>query len=155
MERLWASSGQRALESSRILVIGSSATSAGILKNLVLPGKRCPFTLYGQVAIHDARPMFKMMVLAKDLDFASWIVFRSGLAPANFLPSPSGIGHYTVLDSQDVAPEDAGNNFFLHYNSIGKPRAKEIVRFLNEMNESVDGEADISVRCDPRILEAL
>src|SRR5258708_31910060 len=71
MERLWASSGQRALESSRILVIGSSATSAGILKNLVLPGKRCPFTLYSQVAIHDAKGMFKMMELAKDFDFVS------------------------------------------------------------------------------------
>ncbi|KAF8590696.1 hypothetical protein K439DRAFT_1403422 [Ramaria rubella] len=36
--RLWASSGQNALESSRILVISASATSTSILKNLVLPG---------------------------------------------------------------------------------------------------------------------
>ncbi|GBE84542.1 hypothetical protein SCP_0605210 [Sparassis crispa] len=36
--RLWAASGQSALESSRILVISASATSTAILKNLVLPG---------------------------------------------------------------------------------------------------------------------
>ncbi|KAI9456743.1 hypothetical protein F5148DRAFT_365848 [Russula earlei] len=36
--RLWASMGQSALESARILVIGASATATSILKNLVLPG---------------------------------------------------------------------------------------------------------------------
>ncbi|KAL5504879.1 hypothetical protein ACEPAH_7542 [Sanghuangporus vaninii] len=36
--RLWAASGQSALESARILVISASATSTSILKNLVLPG---------------------------------------------------------------------------------------------------------------------
>lgn len=36
--RLWASSGQSALESAHILVLSSSATSTSILKNLVLPG---------------------------------------------------------------------------------------------------------------------
>ncbi|KAF8650721.1 hypothetical protein AX16_005094 [Volvariella volvacea WC 439] len=36
--RLWAASGQAALENSRLLVISGSATSTSILKNLVLPG---------------------------------------------------------------------------------------------------------------------
>jgi NEDD8-activating enzyme E1 regulatory subunit len=36
--RLWAASGQSALEAARILVLGASATSTSILKNLVLPG---------------------------------------------------------------------------------------------------------------------
>ncbi|OSD07684.1 hypothetical protein PYCCODRAFT_1380781 [Trametes coccinea BRFM310] len=36
--RIWAASGQAALESSRVLVLSSSATSTSILKNLVLPG---------------------------------------------------------------------------------------------------------------------
>lgn len=36
--RIWAASGQAALESARILVVSSSATSTSILKNLVLPG---------------------------------------------------------------------------------------------------------------------
>lgn len=35
---LWAATGQAALESARILVLGASATSTSILKNLVLPG---------------------------------------------------------------------------------------------------------------------
>ena len=36
--RLWAASGQAALEHSRILVLSASATSTSVLKNLVLPG---------------------------------------------------------------------------------------------------------------------
>ncbi|PCH41969.1 hypothetical protein WOLCODRAFT_137629 [Wolfiporia cocos MD-104 SS10] len=36
--RLWAASGQSALESARILVLSASATSTAVLKNLVLPG---------------------------------------------------------------------------------------------------------------------
>ncbi|KAK2462771.1 hypothetical protein APHAL10511_005162 [Amanita phalloides] len=36
--RLWAASGQAALEDARILLISASATSTSILKNLVLPG---------------------------------------------------------------------------------------------------------------------
>ncbi|KAK0552023.1 hypothetical protein OC845_001882 [Tilletia horrida] len=36
--RLWASSGQRSLESASILLIGATALGAHILKNLVLPG---------------------------------------------------------------------------------------------------------------------
>ena len=88
--RLWAASGQAALESSRTLVLAASATSTSILKNLVLPG----------------------------------------------------IGHFTILDSQDVTSADAGNNFFLNgYSSIGKNRAEEALPLLNELNDSVDGKA--------------
>ncbi|EJD08513.1 uncharacterized protein FOMMEDRAFT_131246 [Fomitiporia mediterranea MF3/22] len=91
--RLWAASGQTALESARILVISASATSTSILKNLVLPG----------------------------------------------------IGHFTFLDPGSVSQEDAGNNFFLEGpESIGKSRAKEAVRLLRELNDSVEGEADTS-----------
>ncbi|KIM24858.1 hypothetical protein M408DRAFT_331530 [Serendipita vermifera MAFF 305830] len=36
--RLWAATGQSALESARLLVIGATATSTSVLKNLVLPG---------------------------------------------------------------------------------------------------------------------
>lgn len=38
LRRLWAASGQNALESSRVLVINGTATSTSTLKNLVLPG---------------------------------------------------------------------------------------------------------------------
>ncbi|KAF9531366.1 hypothetical protein CPB83DRAFT_848913 [Crepidotus variabilis] len=90
--RLWAASGQSALESSRILVISGTATSTSILKNLVLPG----------------------------------------------------IGHFTILDPAKVTPEDAGNNFFLEgSDSIGKFRAEEAVRLLLELNDGVDGNADL------------
>ncbi|KDR70143.1 hypothetical protein GALMADRAFT_254985 [Galerina marginata CBS 339.88] len=90
--RLWAASGQAALESSRILVISGTATSTSILKNLVLPG----------------------------------------------------IGHFTILDPLKVTPEDAGNNFFLEGpSSIGKSRAEEAVRLLGELNDGVEGKADL------------
>lgn len=36
--RLWASSGQKSLESAHVLCIGGSYLSACVLKNLVLPG---------------------------------------------------------------------------------------------------------------------
>lgn len=58
----------------------------------------------------------------------------------------TGIGHFTILDSQDVSPEDAGNNFFLHQSSIGKSRAKESVQHLSELNDAVEAVADTSVR---------
>ncbi|KAJ7267019.1 hypothetical protein B0H12DRAFT_1179488 [Mycena haematopus] len=91
--RLWAASGQSALENSRLLVISASATSTSILKNLVLPG----------------------------------------------------IGHFTILDPATVTPRDAGNNFFLEgESSIGKSRAQEAVRLLAELNDGVEGQADIS-----------
>jgi hypothetical protein len=57
-----------------------------------------------------------------------------------------GIGHFTILDSQNVSPEDAGNNFFLHQSSIGKSRAKESVQHLSELNDAVEAVADTSVR---------
>ncbi|KAF5310187.1 hypothetical protein D9619_010598 [Psilocybe cf. subviscida] len=90
--RLWAASGQNALESSRILVISGTATSTSALKNLVLPG----------------------------------------------------IGHFTILDPAKVTGEDAGNNFFLEgSSSIGKSRAEEAVRLLGELNDGVEGKADV------------
>lgn len=36
--RLWAASGQSALESARVLVLSARATATAVLKNLVLPG---------------------------------------------------------------------------------------------------------------------
>ncbi|SAM64750.1 related to auxin-resistance protein [Ustilago bromivora] len=51
--RLWASSGQSSLERSRILVVGASALSAQILKNLVLPGIGL-FVLLDDAIVNDA-----------------------------------------------------------------------------------------------------
>lgn len=54
-----------------------------------------------------------------------------------------GIGHYTILDPGRVTPEDAGNNFFFEGpSSIGKSRAEEAVRLLNELNDGVEGNAN-------------
>jgi NEDD8-activating enzyme E1 regulatory subunit len=93
LRRLWAATGQSALESARVLVLSASATSTSILKNLVLPG----------------------------------------------------VGHFSIIDHRTVSPEDAGNNFFLDgYDSVGKSRSHEAVRLLLELNDSVDGNANIA-----------
>ncbi|KAF5391025.1 hypothetical protein D9757_003936 [Collybiopsis confluens] len=90
--RLWAASGQTALESARLLVIPASATATSILKNLVLPG----------------------------------------------------LGHFTLMDDKEVTGADAGNNFFLDgMKSIGKSRAEEGVQGLLELNDGVEGVADV------------
>ena len=95
MYRLWAASGQSALESARVLVVSASATSTSILKNLVLPG----------------------------------------------------VGHFTILDPDLVSQEDAGNNFFFEgLDSVDKSRAREAVRLLLELNDSVEGNPDANVR---------
>ncbi|TIC56464.1 hypothetical protein E3Q01_02442 [Wallemia mellicola] len=51
-----------------------------------------------------------------------------------------GVGHFTIMDHHTVTEADISNNFFLEPESIGKPRATEIVRLLLEMNDSVSGE---------------
>jgi hypothetical protein len=94
--RLWAPSGQRALEESHVVLIvpdqgtqGSGSSVAGVetLKNLVLPG----------------------------------------------------IGSFTIADSAVVTEADLGINFFLEADSLGKSRAKECTRLLEELNPDVRG----------------
>jgi NEDD8-activating enzyme E1 regulatory subunit len=95
--RLWAASGQQALEESHVLLIigddayGSNSSVAGIetLKNLILPS----------------------------------------------------IGNFTVADSANVSETDLGINFFLEPSALGKPRAEEARRLLQELNPDVTGHA--------------
>lgn len=64
-----------------------------------------------------------------------------------------GVGHFTILDPDLVSKEDAGNNFFFEgLDSVDKSRAQEAVRSLRELNDSVDGQADTSVRLDNLLL---
>lgn len=51
-----------------------------------------------------------------------------------------GVGAFTILDGAKVTGEDAGNNFFLNKDSIGKSRAKEATENLLELNPDVRGE---------------
>ncbi len=55
-----------------------------------------------------------------------------------------GVGAFTIIDDAIVTPADAGNNFFLEGpHSIGKSRAQEAVRLLGELNEGVQGHAEV------------
>ncbi|KAM3067216.1 hypothetical protein ACMFMG_005416 [Clarireedia jacksonii] len=88
--RLWAASGQAALEDANILLLNSGAGTVGVetLKNLVLPG----------------------------------------------------IGRFVIADEAIVNEADLGVNFFLEEESLGKSRAEQCVKLLQELNPDVKGD---------------
>lgn len=51
-----------------------------------------------------------------------------------------GIGAFTILDGAKVTGEDAGSNFFVFKDSIGKSRAKVTTENLLELNPDVRGD---------------
>ena len=52
-----------------------------------------------------------------------------------------GIGQFTIQDSAVVTAADLGVNFFLEDESLGKFRAEETVRLLEELNPDAKGTA--------------
>ena len=94
--RLWAASGQQALEDSKVLLLNSGPGVVGVetLKNLLLPG----------------------------------------------------VGHFTIVDETEVSEKDLGVNFFLEEESLGKSRAEETCKYLQELNPEVTGNAIRKVR---------
>ena len=94
--RLWAASGQQALEEASVLLLNSGPGVVGVetLKNLILPG----------------------------------------------------VGNFTVVDEAKVTESDLGVNFFLEEESLGRSRAEECCKYLNELNPEVNGHAIESVR---------
>lgn len=52
-----------------------------------------------------------------------------------------GIGKFTIVDDSVVTERDLGVNFFLTEESLGKSRAQESCRFLEELNPGVNGTA--------------
>jgi amyloid beta precursor protein binding protein 1 len=53
----------------------------------------------------------------------------------------SGIGQFSILDPAIVKEADLGVNFFLEDESLGKFRAEETVRLLEELNPDAKGTA--------------
>lgn len=93
--RLWAASGQQALEESKVLLLNSGPGVVGVeaLKNLLLPG----------------------------------------------------VGNFSIVDEAEVSEEDSGVNFFLEEESLGKSRAEETCKYLQELNPEVTGNAIVKV----------
>lgn len=85
--RLWAASGQAALENAKVLLLNSGSGIVGVetIKNLILPG----------------------------------------------------VGSFTIVDSTNVSELDLGINFFLEQSSLGRWRAEETRKFLQELNPEV------------------
>ncbi len=85
--RLWAASGQAALEDAKVLLLNSGSGAVGVetLKNLILPG----------------------------------------------------VSSFTIVDEADVSELDLGVNFFLEESSLGRWRAEETRKFLQELNPEV------------------
>ncbi|KAL9100841.1 MAG: hypothetical protein Q9163_003831 [Psora crenata] len=92
--RLWAASGQQALENANILLLNTGPGVVGVetLKNLILPG----------------------------------------------------MGSFTIVDEAVVEEKDLGVNFFLHEESLTRPRAEECCRLLKELNPEVEGFSSVA-----------
>jgi len=103
--RLWAASGQKALEEAHVLLFNNGAGVVGIetIKNLVLPG----------------------------------------------------VGNFTIVDQNNVEEEDLGVNFFLAEESLGRSRAEECCKYLQELNPEVMGHAIHQVRYPRKPLGAV
>ena len=114
--RLWAASGQAALESAHILLLNSGAGCVGVetLKNLVLPGT---------LGDHGSC-----------LGHASLSIICAGANPA------LGIGKFTIADSAVVKEADLGVNFFLNKSCLGKLRSECCTTLLQELNPEVEGD---------------
>lgn len=52
-----------------------------------------------------------------------------------------GIGNFTIVDQEIVRECDLGVNFFLTEESLGKSRAQETCKYLEELNPAVNGQA--------------
>ncbi|KAJ1981370.1 hypothetical protein H4R34_002099 [Dimargaris verticillata] len=52
-----------------------------------------------------------------------------------------GVGGFTIVDDQAVAPSDLGQNFFVTTQEVGQLRARVVTRHLKELNEDVQGQA--------------
>lgn len=51
-----------------------------------------------------------------------------------------GIGKFTIADEELVNEADLGVNFFLDEDSLGKSRAEQCVKLLQELNPDVKGD---------------
>jgi len=57
-----------------------------------------------------------------------------------------GVGKFTIVDANLVIESDLRVNFFLEDSSLGKSRAAETCRLLEELNPEVQGHAVHEVR---------
>ena len=62
----------------------------------------------------------------------------AGVETLKNLVLPS-IGAFTICDNEFVTDADLGVNFFLEQESLGKSRAQETCKYLQELNSQVQG----------------
>jgi NEDD8-activating enzyme E1 regulatory subunit len=62
-----------------------------------------------------------------------------------------GLGRFTIVDEEVVGERDLGVNFFLTEHSVGKSRAHETCKYLQELNPDVNGQAVAAVTIDTEI----
>lgn len=55
-----------------------------------------------------------------------------------------GVGKFTIIDSSTVREDDITSNFFLTKKSLGEPKAKEVWKYLKELNEDTIGNYEIT-----------
>jgi amyloid beta precursor protein binding protein 1 len=57
----------------------------------------------------------------------------------------SGVGKFAVVDDAVVTENDLQTNFFVERTSLGKPRADEVARLLQELNSDTKGTSFVQV----------
>lgn len=55
-----------------------------------------------------------------------------------------GVGLFTIVDSSVVSEVDISGNFFLTNKSLGEPKAKEVWKYLKELNQDTSGNYETS-----------
>ena len=63
-----------------------------------------------------------------------------------------GVGNFTIVDECTVQEEDLGVNFFLEESSLGRSRAEECCKYLQELNPEVKGYAIQKVRFPAKVV---
>ena len=66
-----------------------------------------------------------------------------------------GIGSFTIVDNGNVTNQDLGNNFFVTFDSVGKPRATVCCELLQELNSDVSGNFLVEVESLVKELKTL
>jgi amyloid beta precursor protein binding protein 1 len=81
---------------------------------------------------HGQRMLSNSSVLLLNATGAGTETLKNLILPA--------VGHFTVVDHENVSERDCGNNFFVTVESIGQPRAQVTAELLKELNPDVRGD---------------
>jgi NEDD8-activating enzyme E1 regulatory subunit len=95
----------------------------------------------GQQALEEAHVLLVNPSLTNTDDQPAGAHLGTGVVGVEALKNVilPGVGNYTIVDDATVSDADLGINFFLEEESLGKSRAAETCKLLQELNPDVNG----------------